>query len=75
MIDKPIYRRLLAAVGQAHGPIAASLLLNELADVFEEFGNEVEQLFKYDSENDDVSKGYYFAESWLRSWAEEIDNV
>lgn len=75
MINKPIYRRLLESIGKAEGEIAASLLLKELAEVFDEFGDEIRDLFADDPEEDAISMGYYYGADWLRSWAEEIDNV
>jgi hypothetical protein len=73
MIDKPIYRRLLAAVGEADGDLALSLALHELSDIFEEFGAEVDKLYLDDPHLNDCSKGYYMAASWLNSWALEVD--
>jgi hypothetical protein len=73
MIEKPLYRKIVASVGKAHGPLAAQLVLLELADIFEEFALEIQDLFDEDPENDDISKGYWFAADWCQSWAEEIE--
>lgn len=74
MINKPIYRRLLAAVGEADGDLALSLALHELSDIFEEFAEEVDRLYSNDPENNDLSRGYLYAASWLNSWALEVDH-
>lgn len=73
MIDKPLYRKIVAAVGKAHGSLAAQLVLLELADIFEEFALEQQDLYDEDPENDDISRGYWSAASWCQSWAEEIE--
>lgn len=73
MIDKPIYRRLLAAVGEADGDLALSLTLHELSDIFEEFADELDKLYVDDPEKDNVAKGYLYTASWLNSWALEVD--
>ncbi len=74
MIDKPIYRRLLNVVGEAHGEVAVALVLEELSRIFEEFALEVQDLYDEDPENDDLSRGYWNASGWCESWAEEIAN-
>jgi hypothetical protein len=74
MIDKPVYRRLLKTVGKAEGSLAASLLLKELATIFEDFAIELEQLYDDHPEDDKISLGYVFAADWCQAWAEEIDN-
>jgi len=75
MIDKPIYMRLQHAVGEAHGDLAVCLVLRELEEIFEMFGKEVMDLYRDDPELDDLSKGYYYAAGWCRSWAEEIEDA
>jgi hypothetical protein len=72
MIDKPIYRELQEAVGEAYGPLACQLLLNKLAEVFESFARETEELYDEDPENDIISLGYIFAANWCENWAQEI---
>lgn len=73
MIDRPLYRQIKASVGEAHGPLAAHLALLKLAEIFEEFAIEIEDLYEEDPENDKISLGYVYAANWCTAWAEEIE--
>lgn len=73
MIEKPLYRQIRAAVGEAHGPLAVQLTLLKLAEILEDFAEEVEFLYDEDPENDNISLGYRFAAGWCQAWAEEIE--
>lgn len=77
MIDKPISRQLTDAVGEAHGYLAVSIVLKELAEVFHDFGEELQRLYDDQPELDKYSLGYKYAAGWCESWASEIevDNV
>lgn len=72
MIDQPIHRQLQRAVGEAHGPLAVVIVLEELAEIFEEFATEVDSLYEEDPENNDLSLGYRFVANWCQAWAEEV---
>jgi hypothetical protein len=75
MIDKPIYRQLQAAVGDADGQLAIAIVLDELTSIFEMFAEEIEWLYEEDPENDNMSAGYRLAASWCQCWSEEVKNV
>lgn len=73
MIEKPLYRKIKAAVGEAHGELAVFIVLKELEEIFESFAEEIEYLYDEDPENDNISLGYRFAAGWCNAWAAEID--
>ena len=72
MIDQPISRQLQQAVGEAHGALAVTIVLEELSEIFEQFADELQRLYDEDPENDVYSMGYRFASNWCLAWAEEV---
>jgi hypothetical protein len=72
MINQPISRQIQKAVGEAHGPLAITIVLEELAGVFEKFAEELDLVFKEDPEDNTYSTGYRFAANWCLAWAEEV---
>jgi hypothetical protein len=77
MIDKPIYKHLQHIVGEAHGYLAVTIILDELSFIFEEFADETQSLYDDEPKLDKCTMGYRLAADWCRNWSEEIkeDNV
>jgi hypothetical protein len=68
MIDKPISRQITHAVGEAHGALAAWIVLDVLQGVYEGFAEEMTEL-----EMPDHAYTYLMAAGWLEAWKEEIE--
>lgn len=68
MIDQPISQQIIHAIGEAHGPLAAWIVLDILSNVFDEFSKELFEL-----ECPELGNGYAYTADWLQCWKNEID--